>query len=52
MNERNMVNSLGGSQDPKEGTFDEISYSGEKELEEPTSSRKTGHLVRGGVAIL
>jgi hypothetical protein len=32
-----------GSQDSKEGTLDEMLYSGEKELIEPTSSRKTGH---------
>ena len=40
------------SQDSKRGTLDEMPYSGEKELVEPTSSRKTGHQVRGGVAIL
>ena len=31
------------SQDSKGGTFDEMPYSGEKELVEPTSSRKTEH---------
>jgi hypothetical protein len=39
------------SQDSKGGTFDEISDSRERELIEPTSSRKTGHQVRDGVAI-
>ena len=33
-------------------TLDEIPYSGERELVEPTSSRKTGHQMRDGVAIL
>jgi hypothetical protein len=31
--------------------LDEMPYSGERNLVEPTSSRKTGHLVRDGVAI-
>ena len=39
------------SQDSKGGTLDEMSYSGERELVEPTSSIKTGHQVRDGVAI-
>jgi hypothetical protein len=38
-------------QDSKGGTLDEMSYSGEQELVEPTSSRKTVHQVRCGVAI-
>jgi hypothetical protein len=41
------------SQDSKGGTLDEMPYSEEeKKLVEPTSSRKTGHQVRNGVAIL
>jgi hypothetical protein len=39
------------SQDSKGGTLDEIPDSRERELIEPTSSRKTGHQVRDGVAI-
>ena len=39
------------SQDSKRGTLDKIPYSGERELVEPTSSRKTGHQVSDGVAI-
>jgi hypothetical protein len=35
------------SQDSKGGTFDEMPYSGERELVESTSSRKTGHQVEG-----
>ena len=35
----------------KEGALDELPYSGERELAEPTSSRKTGNQVRDGVAI-
>ena len=31
------------SQDSKGGTLDEMPYSGERELVESTSSRKTGH---------
>ena len=31
------------SQDSKEGTLDEMPYSGERELVESTSSGKTGH---------
>jgi hypothetical protein len=38
-------------QDPKGGTLDAVPNSRERELIEPTSSRKTGHQVRGGVAI-
>ena len=34
------------------GILDEMPYIGERELIEPTSSRKTGHQVRDGVAIL
>jgi hypothetical protein len=34
-------------QDSKGGTLDEMHYSGEKELVEHTSSRKTGHQVEG-----
>jgi hypothetical protein len=33
------------------GTLDEMPYNGEMELVESTSSRKTGHQVREGVAI-
>jgi hypothetical protein len=39
------------SQYSKGGTFDEMPYSRERELVEPTSSRKTGHQVSDGVAI-
>jgi hypothetical protein len=39
------------SQDSKGGTLDETTYSGERDLVDPTSSRKTGHQVREGVAI-
>jgi len=39
------------SQDSKEGTLDEMLYSGERELFEPTYSRKTGHQVRDGAAV-
>jgi hypothetical protein len=39
------------SQDSKRETFDEMPDSRERELIEPTSSRKTGHQVRGGLAI-
>jgi hypothetical protein len=35
----------------REGILDEMSYSVERELIEPTSSRKTGHQVRDEVAI-
>jgi hypothetical protein len=38
-------------QDSKGGTLDEMSYSGERELIEPTSRRNSGHQVRDGVAI-
>jgi hypothetical protein len=41
---------LRDSQDSKRGTLDEMLYIGERELVEPTSSRKTGHQVRDGVA--
>jgi hypothetical protein len=40
-----------GSQKSKGGTLDEMSDNRETELTEPTSSRKTGHQVRDGVAI-
>jgi hypothetical protein len=40
------------SQDSKGRNLDEMPYSGERELEELTSSRKTGYDVRDGVAIL
>jgi hypothetical protein len=40
-----------GLRTQKGGTLDEIHYSGERELVEPTSSRKTGQLRRDGVAI-
>jgi hypothetical protein len=39
------------SQDSKGRTLNEKLYSGEKELIEPTSSGKTRHQVRDGVAI-
>jgi hypothetical protein len=39
------------SQDSRRGTLDETPYSGEWELVEPTSSRKTGHQVRNGIPI-
>jgi hypothetical protein len=39
------------SQNSKGGTLDEMPYSGERELVESTSSRKTGHHMRDGVAI-
>jgi hypothetical protein len=39
------------SQDSKGGTLDETPDSRERELIEPTSSRKTGHQVMDGVAI-
>ena len=42
---------VGDFQDSKRGTVDEIPYSGERELVEPTSSRKRAHQVREGVAI-
>ena len=38
------------SQDSKGGTLDEMPDSRERELVEPTSSRKTGYHVRDGVA--
>ena len=39
------------SQDSKGGTLDEVLYTGARELIESTSSRKTGHQVRDGVAM-
>ena len=42
---------LGESHDSKGGTLDEMSYSGERELVEPSFSKKTGHQVKDGVAI-
>ena len=42
---------VGDSQDSKGGALDEMPDSGEGELVEPTSGRKTGHQRRGGVAI-
>jgi hypothetical protein len=39
------------SQDSKGGIVDEMPYSRKRELTEPTSSRKTGHQERDGVAI-
>ena len=39
------------SQDSQGETFDEMLDSRESEFIEPTSSRKTGHQVRDGVAI-
>jgi hypothetical protein len=38
-------------QDAKEGTLNGMANSRERELIDPTSSRKTGHQVRDGVAI-
>jgi hypothetical protein len=40
-----------GSQDSKGETLDEMPESRERKLIEPTSSSKTGHQVREGVAI-
>jgi hypothetical protein len=45
------VSVLKDSQDSKEGTLDEMPDSRARELKEPTSSRKTGHQMREGVAI-
>jgi hypothetical protein len=42
---------LSNSQDSKGGALDELPNSRERELIEPTSSRKTGHQVRVGVAV-
>ena len=42
---------LGGERLLLRGTLEEISYIGERELVEPTSSRKTGYQVRDGVDI-
>jgi hypothetical protein len=39
------------SQDSKAETLDEMPYSGDRELVKPTSSIKTGHQVKDGVAI-
>jgi hypothetical protein len=38
------------SQDSNRVPVDEMSYIGERELVEPTSSKKTGYQVRDGVA--
>jgi hypothetical protein len=38
---------LSYSQDSKGGTLDEVFYSGEGELVECTSSRKSGHQMEG-----
>jgi hypothetical protein len=40
------------TQKSKVGTLEEMLYSRERELIESTSSRKTGHQVRNGVATL
>jgi hypothetical protein len=40
------------SQDSKGGSLEEMPESRERELIEPTSSKKAGHQVREGVAIL
>jgi hypothetical protein len=45
------ISEMRDSWDSKRGTLDEMPYIGERELVEPTSSRKTGHQVRDGVAI-
>jgi hypothetical protein len=42
---------LGDSQDSKGGTLGEMSYSGARELVDPSFSKKTGHQVKDGVAI-
>jgi hypothetical protein len=42
---------VGDSQDSKGQTLDETPDSRERELIEPTSSRKIGHQVRDGVVI-
>jgi hypothetical protein len=39
------------SQDWKRGTLEDMAYIGERELVEPTCSRKTGHQVRDKFAI-
>jgi hypothetical protein len=39
------------SQNSKRGNLDEMPYTGERELVDLISSRKTGHQVRDGVAI-
>ena len=38
---------MSDSQDSKGGTLDEMPFSGERELAEPTSSRKTRHQAEG-----
>jgi hypothetical protein len=45
------LNSLGIPVSWVGGFLDEMLYSGERRLVEPTSSRKMGHQLRGGVAI-
>ena len=42
---------LRDSQDSKGGTLDAMPYTEERELAEPSSSRKAGHQVRDGVAM-
>ena len=42
---------VGDFKDSKGRTLGEMPYSGERELIEPTSSRKTGHQVRDGFFI-
>jgi hypothetical protein len=49
---RHQQTKMRDSQESKEGTLDKMPDSRERELIEPTSSRKTGHQVRDGVAIL
>jgi hypothetical protein len=39
------------SQNSKKGALDEMLYTEEREIVEPTSSRKTGHQVRDGIVI-
>jgi hypothetical protein len=39
------------SQESKGGTLDEMPYSGERELVESTSSRKTGRASLGGIGL-
>jgi hypothetical protein len=40
------------SKESKGGTLYEMSYSEERELVEPASSRKTGHQVKDGIVII
>jgi hypothetical protein len=46
------IGEVSDSHDSKGRTLGEMPFIGERELVEPTSSRKTGHQMRDGVAIL